>query len=227
MANNADYLRTLRDNRYTVCKSLEEQGVFIMDAASTWIDAEATIGAGTVIYPGVFIEGACEIGENCVLGANTRIVCSRMGNGASVSYSVVLNSRIGEDTSVGPFAYVRPGSNIGSHCKIGDFVEVKNSTIGDGTKASHLTYVGDSVVGNNVNFGCGTVTVNYDGINKHKTIIGNNAFIGCNTNLVAPVTLDNGAYTAAGSTITNDVPQNALAIARARQVNKEGWQRPM
>jgi bifunctional UDP-N-acetylglucosamine pyrophosphorylase/glucosamine-1-phosphate N-acetyltransferase len=226
MTSNAEHLRGLRDNSDSVRKSLEEQGVFFMDAASAWIDAEATIGAGTVIYPGVIIEGECEIGENCALGPNARIVGSRVESGASISYSVVLESRVGADTAVGPFAYVRPGSDIGSHCKIGDFVEIKNSTVGNGTKASHLTYVGDSVVGDNVNFGCGTVTVNYDGKNKHKTIIGDNAFIGCNTNLVAPVTVADGAYTAAGSTITDDVPPNSLAIARARQVNKVGWRRP-
>ena len=122
-----------------------------------------------------------------------------------------------------PFAYVRPNSHIGKNIKVGDFVEIKNANIGDGTKISHLTYVGDADVGENVNFGCGTVIVNYDGQKKHRTTIGNNAFIGCNTNLVSPVTIEDNAYTAAGSTITKTVPENSLAIARAKQENKENW----
>ena len=130
---------------------------------------------------------------------------------------------VGENTTVGPFAYLRPDTKVGNHCRIGDFVELKNSTIGDGTKVSHLTYVGDSDVGERVNFGCGTVTVNYDGAKKYRTTIGNDVFVGCNSNLVAPVTLSDGAYTAAGSTITDDVPESTLAIARARQVNKDKW----
>ena len=132
---------------------------------------------------------------------------------------------MGSDTNVGPFAYVRPGSTIGSHVKVGDFVEVKNSVIGDNTKISHLTYVGDSDVGEKVNFGCGTVTVNYDGQEKHRTKIGDRSFIGCNTNLVAPVTVEADSYIAAGSTITETVPSDALAIARSRQVVKEGWKK--
>ena len=134
-----------------------------------------------------------------------------------------LDSEIRENTTVGPFAYVRPNCVVGSNARIGDFVELKNTNIGNGTKVSHLTYVGDSDVGENCNFGCGTVTVNYDGKKKYRTTIGNNVFIGCNSNLVAPVTLKDGAYTAAGSTITDEVPENNLAIARARQVNKETW----
>ena len=139
---------------------------------------------------------------------------------------MVANSQIGNETAVGPFAYVRPGSNIGQHVKIGDFVEIKNTNLGDNTKVSHLTYIGDSDVGQNINFGCGTVTVNYDGKNKFRTVIEDNAFIGCNSNLVAPVTIRKGAYVAAGSTITDDVPEESLALARARQVVKEGWARP-
>ena len=126
-------------------------------------------------------------------------------------------------TNIGPFAYVRPGSQIGDDIKVGDFVEVKNSTIGNGTKISHLTYVGDSDVGEKVNFGCGTVTTNYDGFRKYRCTIGDRAFLGCNTNLIAPVTVGEGAYTAAGSTITSEVPPDALAVARARQKNLEGW----
>ena len=130
---------------------------------------------------------------------------------------------MGKFTSVGPFAYIRPNCTIGDHIKLGDFVEVKNSVIGDGTKVSHLTYIGDSDVGRNCNFGCGTVTVNYDRVKKYRTTIGDDCFIGCNTNLVAPVTLGDGAYTAAGTTVTDNVPSQALAIGRARQSNKRDW----
>lgn len=137
-----------------------------------------------------------------------------------------MDSSVGSDTTVGPYAYVRPNSRIGSHVKVGDFVEVKNSTVDDGTKISHLTYVGDSDVGKNVNFGCGTVTVNYDGKNKFRTTIGNNAFIGCNTNLVAPVTVGDNSFIAAGSTITDEVPEDGFAIARQRQTVKNGWVKP-
>ena len=146
-----------------------------------------------------------------------------MGEGTTINASQVNESTIGSHTTVGPFTYVRPGCTIGDHCRVGDFVEVKNSVIGDGTKISHLTYVGDSDVGQRVNFGCGTVTTNYDGHKKFRCTIGDDVFLGCNTNLIAPVTVGDRAYTAAGSTVTDDVPDGALAIARARQTNKPGW----
>jgi bifunctional UDP-N-acetylglucosamine pyrophosphorylase/glucosamine-1-phosphate N-acetyltransferase len=146
-----------------------------------------------------------------------------VGEYTTVNASQLNESRVGDHTTVGPFTYVRPKCVIGDHCRVGDFVEVKNSVIGNGTKISHLTYVGDSDVGEKVNFGCGTVTTNYDGNRKFRCTIGDNVFLGCNTNLVAPVTLGDGVYTAAGSTITEDVPADALAIARARQTNKPGW----
>lgn len=146
-----------------------------------------------------------------------------MGDGCEVMQSVGIQSTIGKNNHVGPFAYIRPGCCVGDGCKIGDFVELKNAQIGNGTKAAHLTYIGDATVGDGVNFGCGTVVVNYDGTKKYRTVIEDGAFIGCNSNLVSPVTVKKGAYTAAGSTITDEVPENALAIARARQVNKENW----
>jgi bifunctional UDP-N-acetylglucosamine pyrophosphorylase/glucosamine-1-phosphate N-acetyltransferase len=198
-------------------------GVIIMDINSTFIDADVKIGMDTIVYPGSIVEGDSIIGEDCIIGPNSRIVDSKIGNCVEVQSSVVLSSEIKELTKVGPFAYVRPESIIGKNVKIGDFVEIKKSSIGDGTKVSHLTYIGDAEVGCGCNFGCGTVFVNYDGTNKFKTIVGDNAFIGCNTNLVAPVKVGDNAYIAAGSTITDDVPEKALAIARARQVNKEGW----
>ena len=140
-----------------------------------------------------------------------------------IESSVIIDSKIGSHTTVGPFAYIRPESVIGNNVRIGDFVEIKKSTIGNNTKVSHLTYVGDAEVGENCNFGCGTVTVNYDGKNKNKTIIGNNSFIGCNTNLISPVKVEDNTYIAAGSTITNDVKEGELAVARAKQRNIEGW----
>ena len=153
----------------------------------------------------------------------SRISDSDIGDNTSVLSAVILNSTIGENVSVGPFAYIRPGSYIADRVKVGDFVEIKNSKIDSGTKISHLTYVGDSDVGYGVNFGCGTITVNYDGLKKHRTVIGNNVFIGCNTNLVAPVEVGDNAFIAAGSTITDEIPPKSFAIARQRQITKENY----
>lgn len=200
-----------------------QNGVTMIDKSSTYIDYGVELGIDTIIYPNCIIESGTVIGENCVIGPNSKITESRIGNGVSVMNSVLIQTSVGDDTTVGPFAYLRPNSNIGKKARIGDFVEIKNSNIGNGTKVSHLTYVGDSDVGEKVNFGCGTVTVNYDGKKKYRTTIEDNAFIGCNTNLVAPVTVKAGAYTAAGTTITKEVPSDALAIGRVRQENKEGW----
>ncbi|MDP4117757.1 MAG: bifunctional UDP-N-acetylglucosamine diphosphorylase/glucosamine-1-phosphate N-acetyltransferase GlmU [Bacillota bacterium] len=198
-------------------------GVTIINPENTYIDADVTIGHDTVILPGTMIGEGCVIGSGCVIGPNSNLCSCTIGDDTEINSSTILESKIGNNTHVGPYAYVRPNCIIGDNIKVGDFVEVKNSTVGDGTKISHLTYVGDSDVGGNVNFGCGTVTVNYDSKKKHRTTIKDGAFIGCNTNLVAPVTVGKGAYTAAGSTITEDVPDNALAIARNRQVVKPDW----
>lgn len=200
-------------------------GVTLLDPASTYIDAGTVIGPDTVVYPGNILEGGTRVGAGCTLYANNRIRDSRVGDGATVESSVLLEAEVGGGTTVGPFAYLRPGARIGRGCRVGDFVEVKNAAIGDGTKVSHLTYVGDADVGSGVNVGCGVVFVNYDGHGKHRTTVGDHAFIGCNTNLVAPVSVGEGAYTAAGSTITEDVPGDALAIARCRQTVKEDWAR--
>lgn len=198
-------------------------GVTMIDPNSTYIDDDVRIGNDTVIYPGTIIEGGTEIGEDCVIGPNSRIVSSTIGNHVEVNNSVILESTVDSGTHVGPFAYVRPGSSIGKKVKIGDFVEIKKSKIGDKTKVSHLTYIGDAEIGKNVNLGCGVVVVNYDGKKKHKTVVGDNAFVGCNVNLVSPVVVKENAYIAAGSTITDEVPENSLAIARSRQVIKEEW----
>ncbi|HWL13888.1 MAG TPA: DapH/DapD/GlmU-related protein, partial [Ureibacillus sp.] len=195
-------------------------GVSIINPLSTHISADAQIGRDTVIKPGTIIEGKTIIGEDCIIGPNSNIVNSRIGDRTTVQNSVVTDSSIGEDTAVGPFAHLRPDSQLGNHVKIGNFVEVKKSTLGDDTKVSHLSYIGDAEVGSNVNIGCGSITVNYDGKNKFKTVIEDNVFVGCNSNLVAPVKLGAGSFIAAGSTITKEVPEDALGIARSRQENK-------
>lgn len=200
-----------------------ENGVTMIDPNNTYIGLDVEIGFDTIIYPGNVLEGKTVIKENCTLYPNSRIENSTIEKGVTIQSSVILDSSVGENTTVGPFAYIRMESKIGNNARIGDFVEIKKSTIGDGTKSSHLTYIGDAEVGEKCNFGCGTVVVNYDGKNKNKTIVGDHAFIGCNTNLVSPVTVEDNAYIAAGSTITDTVPEGALAIARARQVVKEGW----
>lgn len=200
-----------------------ENGVTLIDPNSTYIGVDVIIGSDTIIYPGNVIEGNTEIKEGCMLYPNSRIKDSIIGTDVVIQSSVIIESKIGNNTTVGPFAYIRPLSNIGDNVKIGDFVEIKKSTIGNNTKVSHLTYIGDAEVGEDCNFGCGTVVVNYDGSKKYKTIIGNKAFIGCNTNLVSPVTVEDNSYIAAGSTITSTVKEGSLAIARARQVSIENW----
>ena len=200
-----------------------ENGITLIDSSSTYIGVDVQIGRDTIIYPGNVIEGNTVIGENCILYPNSRISDSVIENNVEIQSSVILQSRIGNNTTVGPFAYIRPESVIGNDVRVGDFVEIKKSTIGDNTKVSHLTYIGDAEVGENCNFGCGTVTVNYDGKNKNKTIIGNNSFIGCNTNLISPIKVEDNTYIAAGSTITNDVKEGELAVARAKQRNVKDW----
>ncbi len=201
-------------------------GVRVIDPSSTYIGSMVNVGMDSVIYPGTILEGNTQIGDNCVIGPDSKITDTVIGDNTEVIKSVLVKSDVGNKVSIGPFAYMRPDSMVSDNVKIGDFVEIKNATIDNGTKVAHLTYVGDADVGKNVNFGCGTVVVNYDGKSKHRTTIGNDVFIGCNTNLVSPVTVGDGAFTAAGSTITDTVPKDALAIARAKQINKEGWVKP-
>lgn len=200
-----------------------ENGVTLIDPLTTYIGADVVIGNDTIIYPNNTLEGKTVLGKGVLLHPNNRIEDSVIEDEVTIASSVILCSKVGKKTTVGPFAYIRPDSVIGEKVKVGDFVEIKKSTIGNGTKISHLTYIGDAEVGEHVNFGCGTVVVNYDGKNKYKTVVEDHAFIGCNTNLVAPVTVHEGAFTAAGSTITENVPKEGLGIARAKQVNKEGW----
>ena len=202
---------------------LMESGVTIIDPNTTFIDYDVKIGQDTIIYPNTYIEGDTVIGEDCVIGPNVRFMDMKVGNRVTVQFSYCHEAEILDGVTMGPYVHIRPGTVIGQNVKIGNFVEVKNSNIGEGTKLPHLQYIGDSDVGSNVNIGCGTVTCNYDGKKKFRTNIGDNAFIGCNTNLVAPVTVEEGAYIAAGSTITKDVPKDNLAVARSRQVNIAVW----
>ena len=195
-------------------------GVTILAPNSTSISADAIIGRDTVLKPGVVIEGKTVIGEDCIIGPNSQITNSTIGERTEIKQSVLTDSVVGNDTAVGPFAHLRPQAQLGNDVKIGNFVEVKKSVIEDDSKVSHLSYIGDAKVGKGVNIGCGSITVNYDGKNKFETVIEDNVFIGCNSNLVAPVTVGAGAFVAAGSTITKDVPAESLAIARARQENK-------
>ena len=200
-----------------------ENGVFFIDVNTVYIDPRVKIGRGTTVLPGTVLRGKTVIGSQCEIGPNTMLSNCTVGDGTTVNASQCNDSVIGAHTKVGPFAYVRPNCKIGDRVKVGDFVEVKNSVLGDETKVSHLTYVGDSDIGARVNLGCGTVTVNYDGKVKARTVVKDGAFVGCNANLVAPVTVEEGAYVAAGSTITDDVPGGSLAIARNRQENKLHW----
>jgi len=200
-----------------------ENGVTIINPENTYIESEVEIGRDTVIYPGVFLKGKTVIGEDCVIRENTVIENSQIGNGVEIISSTIEESTIDDGCKIGPYAHLRPNSHLGKNLKIGNFVEVKNSTIGDNSKAGHLAYIGDADVGRNVNIGCGVVFVNYDGRNKHRTTVEDNAFIGSNANLVAPVVVKKYGYVAAGSTITEEVEEASLAIARARQVNKAEW----
>lgn len=210
--------------RQKAIASLIKKGVIFIDAGSTFVHPSAQIGSGTVIYPNVFIEGETSIGSGCKIYPNSRIVCSTIANNVVIKdCSIIEDSVIGESAQVGPFAHIRPGSLISSGAKIGNFVEIKNSVIGSGTKAMHLSYIGDAEVGSGVNIGAGTITCNYDGQKKHKTIIEDNVFIGSDSQLIAPVRVKMGAYVGAGSTITKDVPENSLALSRTRQENIPGW----
>lgn len=198
-------------------------GVTIKDPAATYIEPDVTIGADTVILPGCSLKGATVIGEDCIIGPLADIMDSTIADKAAIKYSTLQDTLVGEGTTVGPYANLRPGTKLADKVKVGDFVEIKNATLGTGSKVSHLSYIGDAVVGKDVNIGCGAITVNYDGYNKHVTEIGDNAFVGSNVNLIAPVVIGEGAFVVAGSTITKDVEADALAIARERQTTKAGY----
>lgn len=204
-------------------EELMAEGVSIMDPSSTFIDADVKIGRDTVIYPFTWIEGSTVIGEDCEIGPSVRFQNMQIGNGVTAQFTYAHDAQVDDGVILGQFTHIRPNTHLKEHVKIGNFVEVKNSVVGEGTKLPHLSYIGDCDMGSGVNMGCGTITVNYDGKTKFRTKVGNNAFVGCNSNLVAPVTVEDGAYIGAGSTITDTVPKDTLAIARARQRNIPGW----
>lgn len=209
--------------RTAIIEILLNTGVEIPCPDGVIIEPDVKIGKGTLILPNTIIMGETEIGKNCVIGPNSYICDTTIGNNTKLNNTQSFNSEIGSGVTAGPFVHIRPNCKIADNVHIGNFVEVKNSTVDEGSKLPHLIYVGDSDVGKDVNFGCGCVTVNYDGRNKSRTTVKDGAFIGCNTNLVAPVTIGENAFTAAGSTITEDVPDNALAVARNKQIVKEDW----
>ena len=192
-------------------------GVTLVDPLSTYIEADVQIASDTLLEAGVSLKGKTVIGQDCFIGAHSEIVDSVLADQVLVRQSVIENSQIGKGSDVGPFAHLRPNSQLGQSVHIGNFVEVKNSVIGDNTKSGHLTYIGDAKLGQGINIGCGTIFVNYDGKHKHQTIVGDNSFIGCDTKLMSPLTLGKEVVTAAGSTITDDIPDQGLGIARQRQ----------
>ena len=212
--NEAEKIMQKRINAYHM-----RNGVTMRNPESVYIEDGVEIGNDTEICQNVTIKSGTKIGSDCVIGSGSMLDRAVIHDGVDVLSSVILESEVDEGTHVGPFAYIRPNCHVGKEVKVGDFVELKNSNIDDGTKISHLTYIGDSDVGKRVNFGCGTVTCNYDGKKKYRTTIGDDCFVGCNTNFVSPINVGDGVYIAAGSTITEDIPENSLSIARARQVN--------
>ncbi|MFD0674849.1 bifunctional UDP-N-acetylglucosamine diphosphorylase/glucosamine-1-phosphate N-acetyltransferase GlmU [Cohnella sp. GCM10027633] len=209
--------------RLRINKKHQLNGVTLIDAGNTYIGADVTIGSDTVVYPGTTLRGTTRIGSDCVIGPNAELTDTIVGSGSTIRYSIAEKAELDTDCNVGPFAYLRPGTKLGRHVKVGDFVELKNAVIGEHSKVPHLSYVGDAIVGSNVNIGCGAITANYDGYNKSVTEIGDDVFIGSNANLIAPVKIGSGAYVVAGSTITQNVADNDVAIARERQVNKPGY----
>lgn len=198
-------------------------GVTLVNPESTYIDINVKIGQDTVVEPGVMLRGDTVIGDDCVVTSGSEIVNSIIGERVHIRSSSIFESKVGDDVQIGPYAHLRPESDIHNHVKIGNYVETKKAVVGEGTKLPHFVYMGDAEIGKNVNVGCGSIAVNYDGKNKAKTIIGDDVFVGCNSNLVAPVKVGNRAFIAAGSTITKDVPDDALGIARAKQDNKIGY----
>ncbi len=206
--------------------ALQAEGVTLLDPSTTFVDDEVTIGSGTVIHPGVTLEGRTRIGSNCRIRSWVRITDSAIGDNVFINDScVIVESRVDDDGRVGPFAHLRPGSHMKAGGHVGNFVELKKTVLGEGSKASHLAYLGDATIGAGVNIGAGTITCNYDGVKKHPTIIEDGAFIGSDSQLIAPVRIGAGAYVAAGSSITEDVPAGALGIARGRQTNILDWAR--
>ena len=209
--------------RLRINKQHMMNGVTIIDPLTTYIESDVVIGSDTVIEPNVMLKGDTQIGNDVIVTSGSTIADSKIADGVTVKHSVIAESEVGEHTTIGPFAQLRPGSILGTDVKIGNFVEIKKAKLDDEAKVSHLSYIGDAEIGARTNIGCGAITVNYDGKNKFKTIVGKDAFIGCNSNLVSPVTIGDASFIAAGSTITDDVPEKSLALGRARQTTKDGY----
>jgi len=217
----ADVTAILKSSRVA---ELMAAGVTIIDPASAWVGPDVAIGADTILHPNVYLEGRTRIGRGCEIHSSVRIVDSTIDDGVVINnFCLILESHVRARAKVGPFAHIRPQSDVGEEAHIGNFVELKKTTVGPGTKANHLAYLGDATIGEKVNIGAGTITCNYDGVTKNPTVIEDGAFIGSDSQLIAPVRVGKGAYVAAGSSITEDVPAGALGIARGKQVNKEGW----
>jgi len=223
MREKAEYYQEKDNKRRLINLAFAEKGVEFFSLDQAEIEESVRIGAGTYIGPGTIIKGSTVIGEKCMIGQSCLIENCEIADSSEIDHSVLKDSRIGEGSHIGPFAYIRPGSVVGNHCRIGDFVEIKNSVIGDDTKISHLSYVGDADLGSGINIGCGVVFVNFDGVEKHRSTVGDGAFIGCNVNIISPVTIGSGAYLAAGGTVTRNVPSGALYVARDKGRNIEGW----
>ena len=214
-----DYQSALQAKR----EQLLQAGVVMMDPSSVYVEEEVTVGQGTLLLPGTILRGKTTVGENCQIGPNVMLTDCQVENDCTINASQCEESKIEKGCQIGPYTHIRPHCVVGEGSKIGAFVQLKNCNLGKGTKMAHLTYVGDSDVGDNCNFGCGTVTCNYDGFQKHRTTIGNNVFVGCNTNFVPPVKIGDGAFIAAATTVTADIPDDAMVIGRSRQQVKEGW----
>lgn len=208
--------------RQRILEHWMDEGVTILDPQTTYIDADVHIGKDTTVYPFTFVRGATTIGEGCSIGPHTSVLACRVGDGVHIEQSVVEESTIGDGCRIGPYAHLRPNCVLGKDVEVGNYAELKKTRLGDGSKCHHHSYLGDAVVGANANIGAGVITCNYDGVAKHVTHIGDSAFIGTNVNLVAPISVGNNGYVAAGSTVTRDVPADALAISRSPQENKEG-----
>ena len=218
LADVTAILKTTRNDE------LMASGVTLVDPGSAWIGPDVTVGADTIIHPNVYLEGRSQIGSGCEIHAGVRIIDSTIDDGVIVNnYCVISESHVRAGARVGPFAHIRPQSDVGEGAHVGNFTELKKTTLGKGSKANHLSYLGDATIGEKVNVGAGTITCNYDGVHKHQTVIEDGAFIGSDSQLVAPVRIGKGAYVAAGSSIVEDVPAGALGIARGKQVNKDGW----
>ena len=222
--SRADLANTIRIHYRRRAAELMKSGVTLIDPRTTWVDAGVKVGRDTVIHPGVRLEGATRIGSGCIIRAGVRVADSTLADGVEIlDHCLITEARLGKESRVGPFAHLRPGTRLGPKVKVGNFVEIKKADLGAGSKASHLSYLGDASIGKDVNVGAGTITCNYDGWNKFRTVLKDGVFIGSDTQLVAPVTVGKGAFVGAGATITRDVPAGALAISRARQQTVKGW----